>query len=155
MTKLISKITPKTIKTKPGLAKVEEREVACAQIFGIATGTKIKTMPNGDSFTAIVGTFEAVNLHNGEVFRSGEMFLPGGIHETIEEPLKSGDDLSIRFAFELYAVPADNPIGYSWEAKVLNRPAEHDALADLRQAVMDDGVKPVLAIDEKPSKKKS
>lgn len=134
----ISKLTMATIGAGK-IAKravVEERELVVCRIFGIASDVKVKKMPNGDIFEAIVGNFEAINAETGEVFGSGILYLPSGLHERVLEPLKNGDS-TIQFGLEISAFPADNPAGYSWKAKQIVKPDQADPLAALRGPVME------------------
>ena len=133
----LTKLTLKGIGCNPRIAATENKKVALARIYGVATGIKTKVDPKGDVFEAIEGSFEAVNLKTGEVYRSGLLFLPGGIHETLTGSLKKGGDgATIRFGLEVSAIPASNPIGYSYSARSLIPDAGDDLLADMRKSVM-------------------
>lgn len=136
----IGKITMATI----GAGKIakravlEEKELVTARIFGIASGIKLRANIAGDKFEAIAGNFEATNMETGEIFGSGILFLPAGLHEKLLEPLKNGEDgLTIQFGLEISAFPASNPQGYSWKAKNIVQVAQADPLADLRKQAMD------------------
>ena len=133
----LTKLTLKAIGCNPRIAATEGKKVPLARIYGIATGIKTKIDPKGDTFEAIEGSFEAVNLKTGEVYRSGLLFLPGGIHETLTGSLKKGGEgTTIRFGLEVSAIPASNPIGYSYSAKSLIPDAGDDLLADMRKSAM-------------------
>lgn len=130
----LTKLTLKAIGCNPRRAATEVKKVPLAHIFGIATGTKVKTDTKGDSFEAIEGNFEAVNLATGAVYRSGLLFLPGGIHETVTKQLQE-PGRSVQFALEISAIPASNPIGYSYSAKSLIKEEGADPLAAMRLAL--------------------
>jgi hypothetical protein len=106
-------------------------------IIGKATGTKQGEDANGAIWSALIGTFQGTNLQTGEVFRSGKLFLPSGIHESIEAAvgqLKEGG--SVNFAIEFRRVEAENPIGYSYQAvNLLPVETQEDTLGDLLTAV--------------------
>lgn len=135
-TGIVSKLTIKTMGCKPQLAAALGQKVPVARIMGIAYGTKVVEAANGDVFTAITGQFEGTNLETGQVFQSGVLYLPAGFHEQIADPLKKENaPEQIEFAMELYAVPADNLSGYSYEAKPLIKIVEADPLASLRNTL--------------------
>src|SRR5271156_3198273 len=80
-----AKLTISTIGGSPERAKTNKARVHVAEIYGIATGQKEVENPMGNPqfFTAITGNFEAINMHTGEIWRSGVLYLPGGFHEMI------------------------------------------------------------------------
>jgi len=138
---IISKMSIKTLRCNPRAAAVGEgqphKKLAIARIYGKASGTKTQEdKVKGEVHTAIVGNFEGVNLETGEVFRSGKLYLPKGVHEMVESAAKKleaeGEGDSVQFALEIYAVSATNPIGYSYEAKPLVKAAVADDLETLR-----------------------
>lgn len=137
----IPKITPAAIKCFPEGAKAPEaagKPVLQASIFGLATGVKKKEMPNGDTFYPIVGNFEAINAKTGEVYNSGQLYLPSGIHEMIASSFLVDDDKSdtvVQFAIDLFARVANNPRGYEWLAKSKVKASANDPLAALRNIV--------------------
>lgn len=131
-------------------------EAVCARLFGMATGIKLKTAANGDVFESIVGSFEAVNAATGEVFQSGVLYLPAGLHERVAEALKADDaPSSIEFGIEVIAYHAKNPQGYSWKAKQLFKPSAADPLASLRDNALTGFVPKALPAPEKAGKKKT
>ena len=133
----LTKLTLKGMGCNPRVAATEEKKVPLARIYGVATGIKVKVDPKGDNFEAIEGSFEGVNLKTGEVYRSGLLFLPGGIHETLSGSLKKGGEgTTIRFGLEVSSIPASNPTGYSYSAKSLIPDAGGDLLADMRTSIM-------------------
>jgi hypothetical protein len=132
---VLPKMSIKTLGCKPHLAKDSDKPVALARIMGIANGVKWVEGQGGELSPAILGAFEGVNLQTGEVYQSGKLFLPGGIAELISGQFKTDDDKnkSVQFAFDISSVAAKNPIGYSYQAKQLTKPAENDPLALLRK----------------------
>ena len=133
MSTMIAKITPSSIGLKPEIVKDTHKEEVLCHMLGEATGTKAKRAANGDEFIALSGKFEAINLKTGEVYRSGILFLPGGIHDMLTEVLMAEPDAVVSFGIALTAVPAKNPSGYSWKAQQLLERETHDPLAELRK----------------------
>lgn len=145
---IISKMSVKTLGCNPRLARDEQRRPLC-RIYGMATGTKVQEdKVQGNIFVSLTGNFEGVNLENGEVYRSGKLYLPNGIHEVIESAVKKladGAGESVQFALEIHSVIATNPIGYSYEAKNLVRAEIADELETLRGKLPEVKVKALPA----------
>jgi hypothetical protein len=135
---IISKLTAKAL-GNPKLGS--EQRHFLGTIRGIATGAKVKMDQAGNAYEAILGSFEGVRGKDGVILTSAMLYLPGGIHEMIAEPVKratTGEDGktpvmgSLTFSIDLYTVPAPNAAGYSYEA-VSNIPiAKSDPFAELR-----------------------
>lgn len=131
----VSKLTLKKMGVNP--QDGAKKDTPLARIYGFVSGIKIGTNPNnGDAYTALQGDFEGENLQTGEMFRSGILFLPGGIHETLTSPfdnLKEGEEAPrIKFGFTINAFPATNKIGYSYKAIPFVQPNKDDALVAMR-----------------------
>lgn len=144
MSSRVSKITPSSIGCKPAMAKIDEKEVECALIFGEASGLAIKGLPTGDQFTALTGVFEATNLHTGEVFNSGVLFLPGGLHEAVVAAIDKEENMTVKFGILLVAVPAKNPAGYSWVGRDVVDLQQEDPLAELKASMIPTARKMLL-----------
>lgn len=140
---LITKMSVSKLNCIPSACKTIDKPVRLCVIFGQATGIKQgEDTSRGQIWSALVGSFEGVNLQTGEVFRSGKLFLPGGIHETVEAAVRaiSGQDgMSVKFGLELRSVKDTNPIGYSYQAINLIPAEAGDELSPLRLAIMDTG----------------
>lgn len=109
-----------------------------ARIYGLAQGLKTKENKNtGDVYVSIIGSFEGINVETGEVFQSAVLYLPAGIHEMLEAPLRVKDAKPIEFALDIAAVRATNAAGYSYAAKPVIKPQQNDALSALRNALSD------------------
>src|SRR5271169_1061475 len=111
--KVVSKLSMRTIKTQPAKF-ASEAGTPIAVIYGQANKVKdVLDKVRGDIYHALSGTFEGINLDTKEVFRSGVLYLPAGIHEMIENPVKKLTEESdfVQFALELRAVKASNPAG--------------------------------------------
>lgn len=129
---IISKITMRTIGCIPG--KIEP----LARIFGKATNVKDVESEAKDgsmqTFKCIEGMFEAINLQTGELFQSGKLYLPGGMHEMAVkgiESLEKGDVLE--FALDIRSVQSSNKVGYAYEARPLVAPTKADELEAMRK----------------------
>lgn len=139
---LIGKLTLKGMGCKPQKVTALEGErgkMALAHIIGKAQEVRYQDDKSGSGtiHTFFVGNFEGVNLETGDVYHSGKLFLPRGISELVEaaikEAQKTDKNASVSFAFELRSVKANNPIGYSYEARALKKPEQEDELGELRK----------------------
>lgn len=144
---MISKMSVKGLGCKPFAAPKETPARLC-QIIGKASGLKTGEDTTGRVWSAITGEFRGVNLATGEIFRSGKLFLPGGIHEVVEGAVKSlpEDGGVVKFAFEIRTVEAKNPIGYSYQAaNLMPMESETDSLADVIAAIAAPAVAAIAA----------
>lgn len=160
---IISKMSVKTLRCNPRQAAVADGQpqlkIPLCRIYGRVSGTKTQEdAVSGVFHTALMGVFEGLNLVTGEVFRSGKLYLPKGIHEMLETPAKKldADDKgeTVSFALEISSVSATNPIGYSYEAKPLIKVAVTDELDELRSALPAYTAPKALAA-ENPAPEKS
>jgi len=142
--KILTKMSIKTLGANPARAKTENKSVDLVRIYGIATGLAFKADPKtGDIQVAVTGNFEGVNLESNETFRAGVLWLPGGIQELLIGAVDTGTKDAngkpvyndVKFGFTIAAVPATNPIGYSYSAEQLIDAEKNDPLADLRSAL--------------------
>lgn len=139
----VNKLTIKNLGCIPAMVKTlppEQTKMAIARFYGKANDIGSgQDKDKGIPFYFFKGSFEGINLQDGTVLRSGKLFLPPGIHEVLEAALKSGKekdkDATVSFAFEIRAVKATNPIGYSYEAAALKKPEQEDELAEMRAFV--------------------
>lgn len=136
-TNYISKISIATIKCNPVVAKVTNSRTAIAHIYGIASGCKpAKNTATGDVHYPLIGQFEAVNLQTGEVFGSGKLFLPAGIHEMLSSMFLENEAADpVKFGLEISSEPAKNPIGYSYSARPLIESTVNDPLTEMRLSI--------------------
>ena len=128
---LVSKLTVKTLKAQPPRHSVKA-ETMVATIYGRCTGKKAGTSDHGE-YIRFLGEFEGVNADTGAVYRAGELIVP----KTLESLLNGAVDnegSTVDFAVEIWVEPNEASItGYSYTIKPLVKPAESDALAELRQ----------------------
>lgn len=131
---ILTKMTLKGMGCRPQRAAAEEKRVPLARIYGYASGIKAKEDASGNIHQAIVGQFEGINLETGEVYRSGILFLPAGIHDLLAKPA-SEQGANVQFGLEIHSIPATNAIGYSYMAKSLLPVTGKDLLTDLRSTL--------------------
>lgn len=122
-------VNPKKIHAAPE----SQRALDLAVILGEASGIKQVDDPaHGTIHEALTGRFQATNCETGDVVRSGMLYLPKGIHETVTAAVKKAEDGDVvRFALRVRSVRAENPAGYSYEAVPLLKPEESDPLDKL------------------------
>lgn len=148
----IGKLSVRGIGCIPGPAPKDNPKLLCI-ILG-----KASALVNGvdkltdREWTALKGDFLAVNLATNERFRSGKLFLPAGIHESIEERVRQLQDGGlVKFALQLRSVEAKNPAGYSYQAVTLMPiETENDSLSDMKALIT--GTQPQLAAPAETTK---
>lgn len=131
---VVTKISVKTVGADPALAKLSDSPVHLMRVIGMATGIKDKEDARGEAITAILGDFEGTNPASGEVYRSGVLYLPSGIHEMIVGALGT-PGAKVEFGLDIFSVKATNRIGYSYTCKQIFKSEGRDSLADLREKV--------------------
>lgn len=114
--------------------------VLLGRIAGVVVGTKNAKDMNDDIITGLKGNFRGqsaleVDGVSGALVTSGVCFLPGGIQGMIEQDLadaKQHDaNATVRFAFDVYAKPATNKAGYTFDAENLLPGEQADPLTEL------------------------
>lgn len=146
---IITKMSIKGIGCKPtgGLPSDDSKPNPLCVIAGKANGIKMGEDQTGRVWSALIGNFYGKNLATGETFRSGKLFLPSGIHETVENAVKQLPESGgqVKFAMRFQSVKASNPIGYSYQAvNLMEMEAETDELGDLI-AVTENAAKQIEA----------
>jgi hypothetical protein len=145
---IIGKITisaigcnPSEIKVlKPDDPKLQNGALPLARLYGKLNEVRYQAdKDKGVTYVFFVGSFEAVNMQTGEVFRSGKMFLPKGISELVEAAVNKNPNAAIGFAFEVRAVQAKNPAGYTYQVLALKSPEAEDELQQIRELVRRAG----------------
>lgn len=148
---ILTKLTLKGMRCNPKkvTAKDENDNTPhiMARIYGYGSDIKVKVDASGNAHVGLMGDFEGINLETGDIYRSGILYLPGGIHEQLTAPFEAYNKLSdedkkkttppkVEFALEIASVKASNAAGYSFAAKSLMAPkTDADPLAALRNAV--------------------
>lgn len=126
-------------KAASALNQGDRNAIPLCIIGGKATGTKSWEDSRGQIVTALTGEFGGINIQPGTPdygtrFMSSMLFLPGGIHETIENAVvgETHDQTNtVEFAFEIRVVRADNPIGYSYQAVPKKKVKATETLAEI------------------------
>ena len=136
--KIVTKISLKSIGAAPAKNSVEkDKPVTLAAIYGTANRHESVTTTFGDS-TRFIGNFEAVNAENGQVYRSGKMFLPQIVEELLRDAVDAVENGSVEFALEIGAEHSEKGnMGYAYTVRPLRKMAESDALAHLRAEVAE------------------
>lgn len=147
-----------TMGCNPTLAKTDQRRVALAVIISQVTSTRDVDNPRKgephqpDSFLALVGHHEGMNIQEGTRdygmrFRSGVLYLPSDLNETIGEQFRElvgpnasrarpGEWRGVQFAMQLFAEPSPNMAGYTYSWRPLAKTGLPDPLAALRSEAM-------------------
>jgi len=148
--KILTKMSLATLGANPSRVKEMKdgkpvhSSIDLVRIYGVASSLVFKTDPKtGDIQVAVAGNFEAVNLENRETYRAGILWLPGGIQELLINSVDTGQVdgngkpiyQDVKFGFTIAAVPASNPIGYSYTAEQLIDAQQNDPLAELRASL--------------------
>lgn len=130
----VTQMTLKGIGCLPKEAIKQEKTVFMARLYGEAAAIKTKEAKNGDVYSYFIGEFRAEN-GVGKRFESCKLFLPGSIFEEIEAALKAAGDKAVVFAYDIFASPSDNTIGYQYAAKKVMKAATSDRLSQLQSQV--------------------
>lgn len=73
-----------------------------------------------------------IDSGNPIVVSAGRCYLPGGLQEMIEtaykDAIKTDKDATVSFALDLFAIPATNKAGYSYDGDMLVEATEQDPL---------------------------
>lgn len=132
---LIKKISPRHIfGEKPETPKTK---TDLYTVLGIASGVKTGETAYGP-WTKLTGHFEATRVDTGEVFASGEVFLPEPMQSMIAAQLQQRDNdgkrvtESVQFSVMVSIKPSSAPVGYEYEARSLVESGGADPLAALR-----------------------
>jgi hypothetical protein len=146
---IVAKITVSQCGGNPGEAKAKQSRVPVLAIYGKATEVKLvddptRKTPDGQTkqWEAVGGAFQAINLQNGQEYMSGVLYLPDAFQSMLLTLVKEQNAARARrgmsefrgidFAFQIDAIPASNPSGYSYVLRSLLPPRKADPLAALR-----------------------
>lgn len=182
MARLSGKLTAKTLgwdriaiggETKK--VPADGGRVLLGRFAGIVSGLKqTVNADSGEVQSGLKGQFrglssrnekgESVAIGSGLVVTAGVCYLPGGIQDMIEGTLASAQEsdprATVQFAIDLYAIPASNKAGYSFDADTVIEAEEADPLDALLAsaanvaALVDDTVTPPL-VENATAKKKA
>ena len=155
---LLTKMSIAYLKCNPGIVAQTGKPQDLCHIYGEVVDCVPKTdKRNGEVYYPLHGDFEAQNIVTGAIYRSGVLYLPAGLHEMLSSKFLNKDQkdkpAAIQFGLTILAVPANNPVKYSYEARPLLPPSETDRLATIRKAVQDHTSK-LVQIENKSAVKK-
>lgn len=153
MARLSGKLTAKTlgwdrvaIGAEVKKVPAEGGRVLLGRFAGIVSGLKqTVNADTGEVQNGLKGQFrglstrdakgEIVGIGKGETVTAGVCYLPGGIQEMIEGTLdaakEDNEKATVQFAIDLYAIPATNKAGYSFDADTKIEAEEADPLDNL------------------------
>lgn len=139
MSKVVSKISAKTLKAAPKMILVEvdgkqvpraDGEQALFRVVGRAMGFKVGNSEYGQ-WVAFTGDFRATVFATGEMFQSSKVFLPDSVTGVLQAAL-ANSNAGADFAFDIGVEPATTPTGYSYTIKsLIAQTPESDPLAAL------------------------
>jgi len=155
---VLGKLSIATMNCKPKRAHkdVDNIKTPLARIMGTASGIKPALDQRGEPVYGLTGAFLGINIAQGLEagkddkpadfgnYRSGILYLPGGIQELIQAPLETAlnspdketaSNAAIEFAMDIFAVPANNPAGYSFVATLLGDAAQADPFAGIKSKI--------------------
>lgn len=116
---MVSKIVPKTLGNPKAGASVKDGETfLLGRVYGITDGIKqVEIKETGEIFQALRGRFQAVSADETKQYRSGLLYLPGGIHDSYLSGVKDlQEGETLQFALELRTKPATSKAGYAYDA---------------------------------------
>lgn len=132
-------------------------------LIGIVEKTKTKVAQNGDTFEALIGTFEAKRATETEMtvkdetdaerkvmvdtLRSGVCYLPAALHDPIAEAMKADNNLPQQFGLSVSVQKASNKAGFEYVINSFLAPTRADPLASVRTHI------PAVEKPEKPKAK--
>lgn len=114
MATILTKISAKGIGADFTNVKTEALDLFL--IYGIATGVEKIETAYGDS-DKFSGQFEAVNKATGEVFVSGQLYLPNAVSKLLVGQLKGQETVGIQFSYTIGTKPSKSAIGYEYTVK--------------------------------------
>jgi len=148
MSKLIKKITPKTVLGKiKSIAHDLTETTPVMRVVGIARGLSTGEGDYG-SWVKFKGDFSATNLLTGDVFRSPACILPGIAGDLIESAVMDSENNGVEFGFDITLEPSDSPVGYEFSAIPLLETKEETPLDSLMALVNDAHALPLIGEDE-------
>lgn len=131
---LLAKITVKTVGAQPKPKSVTAQTDLCA-IYGILRKYSIGQSAYGE-FIKFTGDIEARNTDTGEVFKSGNLILPGIIAGVLQGAVDGNPESDVEFGIIVGVKPSEKGnTGYEYTIKPLMEVKEADALIALRQMV--------------------
>lgn len=132
--KLLNKITVKDVVggIKKGWLTEDAPETrGLMRIIGQCEKVQVGMGDNGEWYK-FHGTFEAIDIATGEVFRSGKCCLPALCTDVITSVMSNKDVKSADFAFDIGIRKTSTVVGYEYTCQPLFDVAASDPLAGLK-----------------------
>lgn len=144
---LLSKLSMKSVLGKIKIP--DDGEVILAQIMGVATGIKTGESDKGP-WTALLGSFQGINMETGSIYRSGVCFLPNIVMNLLLPKLLEKDSKAIEFAFNI-GIKSDDKSAtkYVYIAEPIFDTAENDPLEMLTKKLPKTEIASTKAIEHK------
>jgi hypothetical protein len=143
----LTKITMANIGLTSGVLDkaVSDSPVTVARVYGFLNGMETVKTTLGDS-VRFSGEVEAANLLNGELFRSGKLFVPAVGEVALVNELGSMEEgEKLKFGMEI-AIERNTGKGggvkYKYSIKPLIEMKQDDELSKMRMALPAPGAKP-------------
>lgn len=168
--RLEQKITMKALGWSRGKIELEIGKVPrdggrvlLGRVAGIIVGTKATKDVNDDVIFGLKGNFRAISSITGEEISSGIAYLPSGIQGMLETALADtrsetkDPNATVQFVVDVYAIPANNKVGYSFNADTVSKEDAKDPVADLLNVASETAALPAPTepkAEEKPAKEK-
>ena len=132
--KLLKKISYKTVCGKVNRREIPEGgAIKVMRVIGQATDIKSGNSDYG-MWNSFLGNFEATNVRTGEVFRSGQIFLPGTAENLLMGAVKGAAGAPVAFGFDISVVDSpDSQISYEYGVESIMDVSETDPIALLKQ----------------------
>jgi hypothetical protein len=131
------KISSRTVMGKIKKEWITAKATPLFQVIGQAYGTREGNSDYG-KWTALVGTFEAVNLITGEIFAAPECFLPEPFNGMLAGKLNGASKVNaVDFAYEIGVKEPgpDATVQYEYTCKPIHDPTAGDPLKALRARI--------------------
>jgi len=139
----------------PGVLAQMGGKLNMGRFIGIAVDFVERNSPDGNQkYEGLKGQFRIIPANGGEEIESGVCFFPEAYHNMIAGALRASDgdpNASVRFGFQVNAIPAKNPAGYSWEFQPLIESQGVNPLDDLYSGILQ--VAPVAPAKQIAGKK--
>ena len=147
MATLIKKISVATVIGNSKIVR-DSADGAIMRVYGVVRGIQKGVKLDQDTqgnpisrpWTALTGSFQAVNIATGEIFASAKVFLPDVAGELVInafEQAQEGDNpgnpgASIKFAFDIKKITSEKSVtGYEYAAVSLIEAAASDPLSEM------------------------
>lgn len=102
-----------------------------ARMFGVVEFVTREATQTGAEQWKFVGEFQGVNAE-GKEFGAPVLYLPAPADDALAQAVKTADDESVKFAFDVYAEPdATSLLGYVVKVKPLLAPVVVSAMQDI------------------------